>query len=250
VDSSQSVPIQYEKFVRDIISGELSKIIPGGRSTVTHNRRLVGKSGHKHQIDIFAEITIAEIELRVVVECKFYSQRVGVDDVLEFSTRIQDISAHKGIIVTTVGFQEGALNVARSYGIALVKVGKLAFKGKSSGWETVLSTPTFEESTPGERFAKWLGEGKSPARSIANEGRFFDRLNVGQEGILSSDTSGTFFQDAQGEWLVAYSVLGEHSEIIVNRDGLLAVMFLFRHGDIHESLDPQSILDRLFTPER
>jgi hypothetical protein len=42
-----------------------------------------------------------------------------VSDVLELIGRLGDIGAHKGVIVTTIGFQEGAIKLAQSHDIAL-----------------------------------------------------------------------------------------------------------------------------------
>jgi restriction system protein len=53
------------------------------------------------------------------VECKCYAHKVSVDDIEEFHSKIDDIGAHKGIMVTTVGYQEGAVKTARGRGIAL-----------------------------------------------------------------------------------------------------------------------------------
>src|SRR3712207_7958108 len=43
-----------------------------------------------------------------IVECKRYARRVGIRDVEAFITKIQDVQANKGVMVSTVGFDEGA----------------------------------------------------------------------------------------------------------------------------------------------
>lgn len=55
----------------------------------------------------------------VLVECKSYNHRVPVDDVEEFHSKLDDIGAQKGIMVTTLGFQNGAIKAARGRRIAL-----------------------------------------------------------------------------------------------------------------------------------
>jgi formylglycine-generating enzyme required for sulfatase activity len=57
----------------------------------------------------------------------------GIEDVLTFAGRIRDIPAHKGMIVTTVGFQQGAVKMAKANGIALVLVSDAGLT-----WDVVL----------------------------------------------------------------------------------------------------------------
>jgi len=60
----------------------------------------------------------------LVIECKNYNKLVPVDDVEEFYSKLMQIagSGIKGVIVTPHGFQEGALNYARSKNIGLIKL--------------------------------------------------------------------------------------------------------------------------------
>jgi hypothetical protein len=59
-----------------------------------------------------------------VWECKDYGHRVPVDDVEEFQKKLEQIgpSRAKGTIISRNGFQQGAFNVARTWGIGLVKL--------------------------------------------------------------------------------------------------------------------------------
>lgn len=85
-----------------------------------HLKKYLGKSGQEHAIDVSFETTLSDLRLLILVECKHYARSVGVEDVLTFAYRLRDVGAHKGIIVTTQGFQEGAVQVARAEGIALL----------------------------------------------------------------------------------------------------------------------------------
>jgi len=49
-----------------------------------------------------------------------YNNRVKVYDVLAFAQRIEDIGAQKGIMVSKLGYQEGAVKLATAKNIALV----------------------------------------------------------------------------------------------------------------------------------
>ena len=115
-------PEQYEMVVKELIQSKLREDCPQANLTVIHNAKCHGKSGHEHQIDVLVELVIAGVRLKIPVECKRYSRNVGIDDIMEFASRIDDISAHKGILVSTIGFERGAVRFAASKGIALVLV--------------------------------------------------------------------------------------------------------------------------------
>ena len=71
------------------------------------------------KVDVSFNYDIAGANLLFLVECKCYSHKVPVDDVEEFHSKLDDIGAHKGILITTRGFQDGAIKTARGRGIAL-----------------------------------------------------------------------------------------------------------------------------------
>jgi len=83
---------------------------------------------------VSAELNLAGVKIIVLVECKNYLRRVGVDEIMEFATRIDDIGAHKGIVVTAKGFERGAFKIAKSKGIALVEACDL-------GWGHRMESP-------------------------------------------------------------------------------------------------------------
>lgn len=115
---------RFELLVKDILEKDLRELRQLCELRIYHNRKVEGKaSGHEHQIDILLELKITSFKIMVVVECKKYKHKVGIDEILEFSARIQDIGVHKGVMVSTVGFQEGALKIAEANRIALVLAG-------------------------------------------------------------------------------------------------------------------------------
>lgn len=87
---------------------------------VFHQKEYMRRSsGLPIKIDVSFEVDVAGARVLVLVECKHYGKRVDVGDIDEFFAKVQDVSAHKGIIVTTVGFQNGAEKAAEARGIAL-----------------------------------------------------------------------------------------------------------------------------------
>jgi restriction endonuclease len=110
--------IQYELLVKRLLAARLYHDT-GESPTIQHRHRYTGASGQQHEIDLSFETILAGTRLLVLIECKCYSHRVGVDDVAELAYKTRDIGAHKAILVSTVGFQKGAILVARREGIGL-----------------------------------------------------------------------------------------------------------------------------------
>jgi len=114
-------PKDYEKFVARLMRRLAKQDLVDGPS-LKHLAKLEGKSGQIYEIDISYTFTVAAAKYLTLVECKHWNKPVGRNIVAAFSSVIDDIGAHKGIIVTTVGFQEGAIGLASKLGIALFKV--------------------------------------------------------------------------------------------------------------------------------
>lgn len=107
---------QYEEFVKVTYENLLEQRL--GR--VFLRKLYTGKSAHKHEIDVSIELSIAGLEILILIECKHYKRKVGIENVLTLAQRMEDIGAHKGVIVTTTGFQPGAEKIASAHKIALV----------------------------------------------------------------------------------------------------------------------------------
>jgi len=115
-------PSEYEELVADIIA-QLTKRegYRGGKGPrVLRNQVLRGKSGQNHQIDIVVDVEQMGVRYFTLIECKYWNRPIGVDAVMVLANRIEDLGAHKGILVTTIGYQRGAYKLAKMKGIALV----------------------------------------------------------------------------------------------------------------------------------
>lgn len=103
----------YERFTQKVMTSFVGV-------EVHHHRTYVGRVSRREIIvDVSFNCTIAGANLLFIVECKHYKNSVSVDEVEEFHSKLDDIGAHKGIMVTTVGYQDGAIKVAEGRGIAL-----------------------------------------------------------------------------------------------------------------------------------
>lgn len=112
----------YELLVRDIYEA-LVRHDGHNDVDVRHNVELVGGSGQPHQIDVYWELRVAGEVYRTVVECKCWAKSVDVGVVRAMIGLLSDLPpGTTGVIVSMVGFQEGAAALAAHHCIRLVEV--------------------------------------------------------------------------------------------------------------------------------
>lgn len=107
---------EYEYFISKICESLGEPIGINVYRNKTYSGRI---STREIKVDVSFEGQLLGARIIGIVECKRYSSRVEVSDVEEFYSKLDDIGAHKGIMFTTVGYEEGAIKVARGRGIAL-----------------------------------------------------------------------------------------------------------------------------------
>ncbi|WP_045609246.1 restriction endonuclease [Vibrio vulnificus] len=109
-------PKEYEDLVSRLLKNELPI------DTEIEQLKVFQGKDTSHVIDISYNLKIAGVNYLNVVECKLWSRKVGKREMQAFHSTIKDIGANKGIFVTSIGFQSGAIEIAKKNGIALVKV--------------------------------------------------------------------------------------------------------------------------------
>lgn len=109
---------EYERFTQEVYQQLLSCQHPN-IANVQHNIRLEGRSGCKHQIDVYWEYEKDGARHRVAIECKNYSNHVPKEKVCAFQGVLSDLDGVEGIVVSKKGFQSGAKQYAKEYGISL-----------------------------------------------------------------------------------------------------------------------------------
>jgi hypothetical protein len=103
--------------------------------TVEHNVKLYGRSETPRVIDILIRQRIPPTsEIRTIVECKYLSRNVERAEVDALRTVLNETQCHKGVILSRVGFQRGAIAAAKELDIDLFtvrgfKASELAVKG-------------------------------------------------------------------------------------------------------------------------
>lgn len=106
------------------IEGQSEMWVVPRDSRTFHHRRYKYTYGCETDTDISIEesSTDKESKFLIVIECKCYTHRVGIDEIQEFSTRLDDLNATKGILISNNNYQSGALKCAEAHNIALVRI--------------------------------------------------------------------------------------------------------------------------------
>jgi hypothetical protein len=101
---------RFETFVAELYKGS-------DDVEVSHNVTEHGKSGSKYQVDVLIIQKTKLHSIKILVECKFWQAKVDRHIVNVLAAAIEDLSANKGVIFTTVGYEEGAIHYAKSKNI-------------------------------------------------------------------------------------------------------------------------------------
>ncbi|MEW6265857.1 MAG: restriction endonuclease [Thermodesulfobacteriota bacterium] len=125
--------IQYERLTQSIYQAILKR---EGVNNITVERdvNIKGRSGVDHQIDVFWKFKQATIEHTVLIECKNYSSAITLEKVRNLFAVIHDIGNCIGLMVTKTGYQSGASEFAKYYGISL----KLLRKPTDDDWKGII----------------------------------------------------------------------------------------------------------------
>ncbi|WP_050802781.1 restriction endonuclease [Paenibacillus sp. HGF5] len=89
--------------------------------SILHNQKVQTNDG-EYQIDILAEFLALSVGFKVLVECKRYTRPVEREKIVVLADKVRSLGAHKGILISTSGFQSGATEYARQHGIALLQI--------------------------------------------------------------------------------------------------------------------------------
>ena len=115
---SDDANAEYEKLVQAIY--QTLHDAEGIRTVdVKHNVKIEGKSGCKHQIDVYWEFEMMGETHRVAIECKNYRDPLEIGKVRDFFGVLYDIGHINGILVTRSGYDSGGIKFADYYNINL-----------------------------------------------------------------------------------------------------------------------------------
>lgn len=97
---------EFELFVSDLYK-------EGDEIIVEHNKTETGKSGASRQTDVKVTHKTKLHTYTTLIECKSWKHRVDRARIDVLASSIDDLNASKGVIFTTKGFQEGAIEYAK-----------------------------------------------------------------------------------------------------------------------------------------
>ncbi|MEW8053090.1 MAG: restriction endonuclease [Candidatus Thiodiazotropha endolucinida] len=103
---------------------------------VEHNVSLVGKDGAR-QVDVLITSQVAGMEVKTIVECKDYKDKVSIGVIGELHSLMQDVNANKGVVVSSNGFSSKAISKAKRLGISLYT----AHEALSDKWKLDIEIP-------------------------------------------------------------------------------------------------------------
>ncbi len=102
---------QYERYITE----HFRVLYPG--ATIHHDQKKLGIfSKQNRQIDLLITSEIAGFKTEIVIDCKYFSERVDVKEVDSFIGFLADVRASKGVLITNIGYSEAALNRAKHDG--------------------------------------------------------------------------------------------------------------------------------------
>lgn len=89
--------------------------------SMLHNQKIQTDDGD-YQIDIYAEFIALSVRFKVIIECKRYTRPVEREKIVVLADKVRSLGGHKGILISTSGFQSGASEYAKKHGIALLQI--------------------------------------------------------------------------------------------------------------------------------
>lgn len=147
-DESRAYELLTQAVYRAILSRE------GETIEVKHNVDLPGRSGVKHQCDVYWKFRQAGVEHVVVVECKHYARPISLGNVRDFASVLDDLGVARGIMVTRSGFQSGAADFAEHRGISA----KVLRPPQDSDWDGRVQKVEIDAAL------KWFDETDNPMK--------------------------------------------------------------------------------------
>lgn len=121
---------EFEQFVVDVLRQTESEV---DSLDITLHDVVVGPDG-TYDFDATVRYRLLGMDFLVLVEAKHHRHPIKREVVQVLESKIRSVGAHKGVIVSTAQFQRGALEFARTHGVALVQVteGRFTFVQRSA----------------------------------------------------------------------------------------------------------------------
>ncbi len=86
-------------------SAEIDEVVEGARA--------------RHKIDVWVTFIKFGLEIKWVIECKFWNRNVTKEKVLALKSILDDVGADRGVLISKIGFQSGAIHASKNTNITL-----------------------------------------------------------------------------------------------------------------------------------
>ncbi|MTI19692.1 restriction endonuclease [Fulvivirga sp. RKSG066] len=93
-----------------------------GKVKIEHRKMFVSAAGNRYEVDLSYDFEIGNARYLTLVECKQWNSNVTREKIGHFKSVLDELKANKGIVITTKGFQKGAIEFAKTNGIGLIKI--------------------------------------------------------------------------------------------------------------------------------
>src|SRR5690606_23782735 len=100
---------------------------------VEHNVKLNGSDGTR-QIDVLVSSESVGIKFLTIIECRDFKNKLSISSIDGFHSKLVDVKANKGIIISRKGFSSKAISKAKRLGISLCT----ADETEKEGWQSLI----------------------------------------------------------------------------------------------------------------
>lgn len=88
---------------------------------VSTNVSIQGKTGARHEFDVYYEFDHLNIKHRIAIECKDWNTPIPISEIRDFSSKLDDLNNISGTMIAKSGYQSGAKRFAEGKGISLME---------------------------------------------------------------------------------------------------------------------------------
>lgn len=153
------------KLYERLVAALHKKLDPNAK--VSWDTKVKGKGGNMRQIDVMVEGRVGSAPILLVVECKRYASKVGVELIDGFIGKLSDVGADKGVIVSKSGFTRDALQRAEHGGV----IACVLRPAKDEDWQGYLRSLQLRVASR-VTLLEGLTLNLSDGRSISSSGMF------------------------------------------------------------------------------
>lgn len=104
---------RFEKQIHQIHT----QLAPEGASVTLDDRIVGAESKVERQLDVTIRVDVAQYKVLIVIECKNESRPIDVGTMGEFASLLRDVRANKGVMISSSGYTQAAVEMARAQGI-------------------------------------------------------------------------------------------------------------------------------------